>query len=167
MSHKHGKDITSAKIAQIQRSSTESRTSSMKIPESQCAAREMNMSDATIRKIVAEDIRYRSYVLRRGQFMTQQTKERRFEKAKKLLAKLNNTTERKPLIFFFDEKNFQQENADKVPIVMKTKYPATVMVLCVVSKECNIMTPHFFKQGLEVNADAYLDVLQNGVVPWM
>ena len=33
----HGKNITSANIAQIQRLSTESRKSSMKIPESQCA----------------------------------------------------------------------------------------------------------------------------------
>ena len=58
-------------------------------------------------------------------------------------------------------------NADEVPIVMKTKYPATVMVLDVVSNEGDIMTPHLFKQGLRVNADAYLDVLQNVVVPWM
>ena len=71
--------------------------------------------------------------------MTHQTKERRFNKAKKLLAKLKNPKERKPLIFFSDEKNFQQDqkvnwknnrwlcaNADVVPIVMKTKYPATV-----------------------------------------
>ena len=35
-SHQHGKNITSSKIVQIQRSSTESRKSSMKIPESQC-----------------------------------------------------------------------------------------------------------------------------------
>ena len=33
-----GKNITSAKIAQIQRSSTKFRKSSIKIPESQCAA---------------------------------------------------------------------------------------------------------------------------------
>jgi len=78
--------------------------------------------------------------------MKQQTKERRFEKAKKLLIKLQNPKERKPLIFFSVEKNFQQDqkvnwknnrwlgaNADEVPIVMKTKYPATNMVLGVVS----------------------------------
>ncbi|EZA52817.1 hypothetical protein X777_08140 [Ooceraea biroi] len=125
-------------------------------------AREQQMSDATVRKIIAEDIRYRSYVLRRGQFMTQQTKERRFEKVRKLLTKLKNPKEAKPLIFFSDEKNFQQdrrnnrwlcENPNEVPIVMKTKFPATVMALGVVSNEGDIMTPHFFPQGLKVNAD--------------
>ena len=50
---------------------------------------------------------------------------------------------------------------------MKTKYPATVMVLGVVSNEGDIMTLYFFKQGLKGNANAYLDVLQNDVVPWM
>jgi len=50
---------------------------------------------------------------------------------------------------------------------MKTKYPATVMVLSVVSNKGDIMTIHSFKQGIRVNADAYLDVLQNVVVQWM
>ena len=58
-------------------------------------------------------------------------------------------------------------NADEVPLVMKTKYPATVIVLGVVSNKGDIMTSHSFKQGLRVNSDAYLDVLQNAVVPWM
>jgi len=70
--------------------------------------KEMNMSDETIRKIVAEDIRYRSYIVRRGQFITQQTKERLFEKVKNLLAKLKNSKDKRPLIFFSDEKNFNR-----------------------------------------------------------
>jgi len=112
--------------------------------------------------------------------MTQQTKERRFEKAKKLFAKLKIQKRGNFLIFFSDEKNFQQDqkvnwkndrllcaNADEVPIVMETKYPATIMVLGVVSNKSDITTPYFFKQGLRVNADAYLKVLQNVVVSWM
>ena len=91
--------------------------------------------------------------------MTRQTKERRFKKSKKLLAKLKNPKERKPFIFFSEEKNFQQDqkvnwknnrwlcaNADEVPIVIKTKYPATIMVLGVVSNEGYIMTPHFLNR---------------------
>jgi len=117
MSHQHGKNITSAKIAHIIHRIQEIIN---KVPGKSlgCIAKEMNMSDATIRKIVAEDIRY------------------------KLCA-----------------------NVDEVPIVKKTKYSSTVMVLGVVSNV--VMTPHFFKQGLGVNADAYIDVLQNVVVPWM
>jgi len=76
-----------------------------------------------------------------------------------LLAKLKYPKERKPLIFFSDEKNFQQyqkvnwknnrslcANTDEVPIVMKTKYSATVIVLDVVTNEGDIMTPHFLNR---------------------
>lgn len=143
-------------------------------------AKEMEMSNATIRKIVHEDLRYHSYVLRRGHFMMQQTKERRLEKAKKLLSKLKNSKEKNPLIFFSDEKNFQQDqvvnkrnnrwlcmDVNEVPIIMKTKFPTAVMVMGVVSNEGDIMPPHFFLRGSRLNADAYLEVLRQIVVPWM
>ena len=49
-----------------------------------------------------------------------------------------------------------------VPRVMKTKFPATVMVFGVVSSEGHIMPPHIFEVGLKV----YLDVLKSVVIPW-
>jgi hypothetical protein len=73
------------------------------------------------------------------------------------------------LIFFSDEKNFLQDqkiyrknnpwlcaDISEVPIVMVTKFSATVMVLGVVSNEGNIMPPHFFEKGLKINAQEYL-----------
>ena len=50
--------------------------------------------------------------------------------------------------------------------VMKTKFPATVMVLGVVSSEGHIMPPHIFDIGLKVNTKMYLDVLKSVVIPW-
>ena len=50
--------------------------------------------------------------------------------------------------------------------VMKTKFPATVMVFDVNSSEGHIMPPHIFKVGLKVNTKVYLDVLKNVVIPW-
>ena len=50
--------------------------------------------------------------------------------------------------------------------VMKTKFPATVMVFGVVSSEGHIMPPHIFKVGLKVNIKVYLDVLKSVVIPW-
>jgi hypothetical protein len=38
-------------------------------------ARELNISEFVVRKKMAQDIRYKSYALRRGQFMSQVTKE--------------------------------------------------------------------------------------------
>ena len=50
--------------------------------------------------------------------------------------------------------------------VMKTKFPATVMVFGVVSIKGHIMPPHIFEVGLKVNTKVYLDVLKSGVIPW-
>ena len=57
-------------------------------------------------------------------------------------------------------------NNREVPRVMKTKFPATVMVFGVVSSEGHIMPPHIFEVGLKVNTKVYLDVLKSVVIPW-
>ena len=56
-------------------------------------------------------------------------------------------------------------NNRDVPRVMKTKFPATVMVFGVVSSEGHIMPPHIFKLGLKVNLKVYLDLLKSVVIP--
>ena len=50
--------------------------------------------------------------------------------------------------------------------VMKTKFPAMVMVFGVVSSEGHIMPPHIFEVGWKVNTKVYLDVLKSLVIPW-
>ncbi len=50
--------------------------------------------------------------------------------------------------------------------VMKTKFPATVMVFGVVSSEGHIMPPHIFEVGLKIDTKVYLDVLKSVVIPW-
>ena len=50
--------------------------------------------------------------------------------------------------------------------VMKTKFPATVMVFGVVSSEGHIMPPYIFEVGLKVNTKVYLDVLKSVVILW-
>ena len=57
-------------------------------------------------------------------------------------------------------------NNKDMPRVMKTKFPATVMVFGVVSSEGHIMPPHIFEVGLKVNSKVYLDVLKSVVIPW-
>ena len=51
----------------------------------------------------------------------------------------------------------------KVPRVMKTMFPATVMVFGVVSSKGHIMPPHIFEVGLKVNTKQYLGVLKSGI----
>ena len=57
-------------------------------------------------------------------------------------------------------------NNRDMPRVMKTKFPAMVMVFGVVSSEGHIMPPHIFKVGLKFNTKVYLDVLKSVVIPW-
>ena len=57
-------------------------------------------------------------------------------------------------------------NNRDVPRVMKTKFPATVMIFGVVSSEGHIMPPHIFEVGLKVNTKVYVDVLKCVVIPW-
>ena len=143
-------------------------------------AREMHCAESTIRLCIAQDLRYKSYKMRRGQLMTEATKGRRFEKAKKLLNKLKSPAVPNPLIFFSDEKNFDQDqkvnsqndrwlcrDPEEVPIVMCSKFPATVMVLGVMSNEGDVMPPHFFKKGESVTSEVYINIMRTVVKPWM
>ena len=57
-------------------------------------------------------------------------------------------------------------NNRDVPRVMKTTFPATVMVFDEVSSEGHIMSPHIFEAGLKVNIKVYLDVLKSVVIAW-
>ena len=57
-------------------------------------------------------------------------------------------------------------NNRDVPWVMKTKFPAAVMVFGMVSSEGHIMPPHIFEVSLKVNTKVYLDVLKSVVIPW-
>ena len=144
-------------------------------------AEEIGVDERTVRRYTNIHIRYKSYKMRRGQFMSAKIKATRFEKAKKMVNKLKNLGRKNTnLIFFSDEKNFiidQKVNRQndrwlcddpkKVPVVMSSKFPASVMVLGVMSNEGDIMPPHFFETGLRVNAETYIDVLRDVVKPWM
>jgi inhibitor of nuclear factor kappa-B kinase subunit alpha len=61
----------------------------------------------------------------------------------------------------------QSADPSEVPRVMYTKFPATVMILGVVSNKGQVMPPHFFPQGLRVKSAAYIDVLETVVKPWI
>ena len=68
----------------------------------------------------------------------------------------------------YDSENHRWVATNKrdVSRVMKTKFPATVMVFGVLSCEGHIMPPHIFEVGLKVNTKVYLDVQKSVVIPW-
>ena len=57
-------------------------------------------------------------------------------------------------------------NNRDLPMVMKRKFSAIVMVFGVVSIEGHIMPSHIFEVGLKVNTKVYLDVLKSVMIPW-
>ena len=142
-------------------------------------AKEMGVAKSTIHKAVHEDLDLISYKLRRRHLLTEKTKDTRLAKARALLNELKDESVGM-LRFFSDEKNFVQDmrvnvqndrwlcsDPSDVPVVMRSKMPASVMILGVVSSDGDVMPLHIFQQGLRLNADGYIDVMKTIVVPWM
>ncbi len=146
--------------------------------------KEVGLHRTTVAKIVKNDLGMKSYVRRRCQILSAENKARRLARARILLNRLKapeaRTDGAQKLIFYSDEKNFQQDQAHnkrndrwiateraEVPGIARTKFPAQVMVLGVISNEGDVMPPYFFEQGLKVNTDVYLNVLNTVVKPWM
>jgi hypothetical protein len=76
-------------------------------------ARELVLANSTVQKKMALEIQYKSYALRKGQFMNAATKERRLAKAKLLLNRLKAPGANGQLIFFSDEKNFSGSESER------------------------------------------------------
>lgn len=145
-------------------------------------ARDLNVSKGLIRRVIHEVLRYKSYVMRRGQFISAETRNHRLIRGKRLLNKLEH-----PIV-----PNMLGFNPTK-KILTKTKEPIGEMtggyaqilqrfpVLCARSfpqlssfkelwatKEmlCHL-TSTLLQQGLRVNAAAYIEVLETVVKPWI
>lgn len=90
-----------------------------------------------------------------------------------------NVSRKNPVTLFSDEKNFYvnsvtnsrtdryistkgpQDVEASIKLSFRTKHPASVMVFGLVSSDGKKMPPVFIKQGLKVNTDVYLGILNN------
>jgi inhibitor of nuclear factor kappa-B kinase subunit alpha len=142
-------------------------------------ADKLDVSECTIRRAVKEDLRCKSYVLRVRQMLSAEMKNKRVARCAILLSSLKHEAAGH-LKFFSDEKMFCVDakvnrrndrwiamDPEDVPIIGRTKFPASVHVLCVVSSDGDIMAPHFFQKGQTVNKEVYLNVMITVVRPWM
>lgn len=171
--------VSKAKIAKIRQKVTKNPSQSLRK-----MAKDLDISRTALTKVVKNTLHLKSYTRRKAQILTEDNKTARKERSKILLNRLKKSGENgfggKNLIFFSDEKNFTQDqkcnsrnnrwlasDPSEVPVVSKTKFPQTVMVLGVVSNEGDVMPPFFFEKGLKVNAQVYVDVLRDHVKPWM
>ncbi|CAB4058264.1 unnamed protein product [Lepeophtheirus salmonis] len=120
-------------------------------------ARDLGCYEKTIRDCVSEDLMSRSYKMQVGQILTQKADEvnkiAQQAQAPKKVNKQNN--------------RWIATCTSHVRKVMKTKFPAMVMVFGVVRGEGHVMPPHIFETGLKVNTEVYLDVMEKVVLPWI
>ena len=138
-----------------------------------------NISVRSMRQIINEELRYKSYTLKVRQMLSEAAKIKRVACCHLILTSLRHETAGH-LRFFSDEKIFtvdQKHNPKNdrwlakdpadVPIVHRTKHSANVHVLSVVSNEGDAMPPHFFDKHETVTKEVYLRVLQRVVKPWI
>ena len=97
-------------------------------------AKDMRTSEALIQRCVSEDLRYKSYKMKKGQLLTAKAK-KQLKHCQKLFNKLKHPLQRNMIWFFSDKKNFCQDQAvnnqnnhwlavcsEDVPKVMQTKF---------------------------------------------
>ena len=58
-------------------------------------------------------------------------------------------------------------SAKDTPCVMQTNFLHTMMVFGCVSCKGDVIPPHFFREGLRLNSDAYVELLITVVKPWI
>ena len=142
-------------------------------------AMSLQVGEATIRRAVHEDFRYKSYRLKIRQALNDDARAKRLARCELLICSLKHDAAGR-LRFFSDEKMFVvdpkinrkndrwlAEDPEEVPVIGKSKCPASVHVLGVVSSEGDVMPPHFFDQGQRVTREVYLSALDRVVKPWM
>lgn len=132
-----------------------------------------------MRRIAEEDLRYKSYVIKVRQMLSEAARIKRVARYNLLLCSLKNEAAGR-VRFFSDEKistvdakvnrkndSWLAHDLEDAPVVARTKFPASVHVLGVVSSEGDVFPPHFFKKGETVTKVVYLRVLTMVVMPWM
>ena len=140
-------------------------------------ARDMGVNEKTMR-VALKDLGMASRVRPKCQLFNDQIKKLRFERSQQLLNQLKRS--RGTVKIFSDEKLFTVDQVhnrrnDRVIVragqqsqpVCKTKHPAGVMVLGIIASDGNKCPPIFVPSGLKVTSDAYIELLQKFVLPWL
>lgn len=146
-------------------------------------ASELNVSKNTVARIV-QDIGAKSRAITSRQLVTTKTKEKRLERARKLLSKIRHKPKETHIVFS-DEKLFKLDRvinrrnsryiskeraenvASHVKHAFKTKHPGQVMVLRVFGSDGSICPPIFIDSGIKITSDVYIGILQSKVLPWL
>ena len=168
-----GRKRTAAFLAGLKRSINRNPATSMAK-----LAKNRSMSRRTVARAVKLYLGMKSYVRRRRSILTERSRAIRAERSPKLLSHLRHKGGK--VRIFVDEKKFvvdevsNRHNArviaqdpSKVPPVMQSKNPASVMVFGAMAGDGRVMPPHFIEAGLKINTTEYMKILQDVMMPWV
>lgn len=145
-------------------------------------ARDLGVSDFTVRNIVKNNLHAKSRARTSKQLISASSQAKRLARCKQLLSKLKKGM---AVIIFTDEKVFTidsvsnsrtnryispkpvKEVPDSIKHVFKTKHPASVMVFGLVASDGKKMPPVFIPNGVKINSDEYIRILESHVKPWI
>ena len=146
-------------------------------------ARDVGVSDWSIRKIVKDRLKARSLARTKRFLLTDSLKSSRLDRCKKILQALKK---KMPVILFSDEKYFTldpiinsrtsrfisrtkaKDAPEHIRMIKTTKHPSQIMMFGLVSSTGQKMPPVFLPIGLRMGSKEYLEqVLQPHVLPWI
>ncbi len=145
-------------------------------------ARETGMPEATMRRLVKEDLGMRSYVKQERPLLSEDTRRKRVERATALTNKLKGPDA--GLIILFSDKKFftlaQYHNRRNTKVVLRqgespderrvqgvVQRPAGVMLLGVVASDGRVAPPVFVDAGVKIDATVYQELLRRELKPWV
>lgn len=145
-------------------------------------AKDFNMDSKSMRNLIKHDIGARSLARIPRPLQTLVNKEKRLQRCKRILSFLKNGPH---ILLFSDEKIFSVDRAsnrrndryiakgntqqvpDYIKHTFKTKHPSQVMVFALVASDGKKMPLCFIEKGEKVNSNAYIQILENDVKPWI
>ncbi len=145
-------------------------------------ARESGVSEASMRRLVKEDLSMRSYAMQERPALSEETRCRREERARGLLNRIKRV-DAGLILLFSDEKWFtlaQYHNRRNTKVVLPqgeafderrvhgvSQRPAGVMFLGVVASDGRVGPPIFVDPGVKIDAVVYQELLRHHVKPWV
>ena len=143
-------------------------------------------AQAVQRFVVSEG--WRSLRRKKVPLVSKSGRSRRLERARKLLNKLKESGYAGRIVFYSDEKNFvvdpvynaqkdwyinffesdkDEEDCGDGRYIARSKHPASALLLGAVASTGEVSPPIWFPTGFRLAADAFIEVLNKTLVPWM
>uniref|UniRef100_A0A3P8TI71 Paired domain-containing protein n=1 Tax=Amphiprion percula TaxID=161767 RepID=A0A3P8TI71_AMPPE len=144
-------------------------------------AKEVNISRTSLRRIVKQDLGLKALKMQHRQLISAASKKKRLDRGKMMLQEIQSATDK--VMVWSDEKMFTVQavvnsqndrvyahSAQHLPEGCRTHFhrqnPAGVMVWAAVASDGSKSPLVFIQEGVKVNSQVYLQMLEEKVLPW-